>query len=601
METKFAKVLDSSRRVVVDLKRKRASQCETYFTGATRTVLPLRSTLSSSIHKLGKRRKLDRSRSKCGGGVSHFRRSLLRNYSNFTKSGLPKRLMFYENGKWTDFPQDFIGLVKKDLQVKKAVTEVEFNGHAIVLDFLHMMRLDLKTGLQQPIAWIDEVGKCFFPEIFDYELHDCCHNECEKDHEHLFSEPHGLHDIELQLEIEINGSDCPKLKESSGESNALAKQIQVIQKTASNHCDIEVEGSCAKATVAKIDEAVGENQQIEENLVTRIDSVHRDLDSDTVRKMFFIGMSSFISAEIVEIYRGSSTLMQARLELFEKQVEITIKHRGDANVQYAWLPSSKGALSSIMTYGLAHCGPSKFKSTYGIGVHLAPVNRTHTSASYCDDDDNGVRHMVFCRVIMGNVELVHPGSKQFHPSSENFDSGVDDLQNPGHYIVWNMNMNSHIYPEYVVSFKVSSDAEGIVVGNESKLDVSGVTTCQGPQVQLKLGSSSTDLVPVESTREKIANQGSSSTRTPKSPWMPFPMLFAAISNKVPPKVMKLIDINYELFRRKKMSREDFVTKLRLIVGDTLLRSTITNLQCKMSKSKNELDAPKQEVESSGGL
>ena len=68
--------------------------------------------------------------------------------------------------------------------------------------------------------------------------------------------------------------------------------------------------------------------------------------------------------------------------------------------------------------------------------------------------------MVFCRVILGNMELVNPGSKQFHPSGENFDSGVDDLQSPAQYIVWNMNMNTHIYPEYVVSFKMSHNAEG---------------------------------------------------------------------------------------------------------------------------------------------
>lgn len=57
---------------------------------------------------------------------------------------------------------------------------------------------------------------------------------------------------------------------------------------------------------------------------------------------------------------------------------------------------------------------------------------------------------------MGNMELVHPGSCQCYPSSEDFDSGVDDLQNPKHYTIWNMNMNTHIYPEYVVSFKISS-------------------------------------------------------------------------------------------------------------------------------------------------
>lgn len=47
---------------------------------------------------------------------------------------------------------------------------------------------------------------------------------------------------------------------------------------------------------------------------------------------------------------------------------------------------------------------------------------------------------------------------------------------------------------------------------------------------------------------KAPSVGSSVSRTPKSPWMPFPMLFAAISNKVPPKDMELISSNYELFR-----------------------------------------------------
>lgn len=75
------------------------------------------------------------------------------------------------------------------------------------------------------------------------------------------------------------------------------------------------------------------------------------------------------------------------------------------------------------------------------------------SSSYNDVDENGVQYMLLCRVIMGNMELVQPGSEQFHPSSENFDSGVDDLQDPKHYIIWNVNMNTHIFPEYVISFK----------------------------------------------------------------------------------------------------------------------------------------------------
>lgn len=82
------------------------------------------------------------------------------------------------------------------------------------------------------------------------------------------------------------------------------------------------------------------------------------------------------------------------------------------------------------------------------------------SAKYCDYDENGVQHMILCRVIMGNMELVYPGSKQFHPSSEDFDNGVDNLENPKCYVVWTMNMNTHIFPEYVVSFKLSPDAKG---------------------------------------------------------------------------------------------------------------------------------------------
>lgn len=61
---------------------------------------------------------------------------------------------------------------------------------------------------------------------------------------------------------------------------------------------------------------------------------------------------------------------------------------------------------------------------------------------------------------MGKMEVVCSGSRQNLPSCEDYDSGVDDLQNPRIYIVWTMNMNTHIYPEFVVSFKISSKTEG---------------------------------------------------------------------------------------------------------------------------------------------
>ncbi|CAL5441973.1 unnamed protein product [Camellia sinensis] len=227
-------------------------------------------------------------------------------------------------------------------------------------------------------------------------------------------------------------------------------------------------------------------------------------DLDIVKNMLVVGMNPSLNAN--------------------KQIEITQRYRGDPNVRYAWLASTKDALPSIMTYGLAHCG-LKTKATYGFGVHLAAVKCALTSASYCDVDENGIQHMVFCLVILGNMELVHPGSRQFHPTSENFDSGVDDLQNPSHYIVWNMNMITHIYLEYVVSFKMSHSAE-----------VETERNCH-PRRDF-----------VDKSQGNTPSIGSSTSKTPKSPWMPFAILFDAISNKIDPKDTKLLNIHYDLFR-----------------------------------------------------
>jgi len=74
--------------------------------------------------------------------------------------------------------------------------------------------------------------------------------------------------------------------------------------------------------------------------------------------------------------------------------------------------------------------------------------------------------MMLCRVIMGNVELVQNGSDQFQPSNENFDSGVDDLQSPQHYIIWNMHVDTRIYPEFVVAIKAPSKAKGDHYGRD---------------------------------------------------------------------------------------------------------------------------------------
>ncbi|KAL2896590.1 Inactive poly [ADP-ribose] polymerase RCD1 [Bienertia sinuspersici] len=543
MEGNYAKVLDSSRRVV-DLKRKRAARYATYL---ARKNIPQLSTLKSSAVKLGKRKKPDVCKAKCRGCKVASRKSLLRYYTNFMRSGLPKRLMFFQNGEWIDHELDVVGLVKKDFEFKKAAVEVKFKSYHLLLDFVHMVQLNFKNSSEQPIAWIDEGGGCFFPELY---------NDVDEQYGH--SHP------EIQ---NVNGSGDTKLAEYCGESSPFVKRIKVGQ-------NAEIEDSCDKVSDVRMNEDAGRKSSFSKKLDAGIEKAKLDLDRDIVKEMFLKSMD----------YASGPRLLKF----------IPTQYRGDPNVCYAWLPSTKEVSSGIMTHGLGLFGFQQIKSIYGTGVHLTAANCADASANYCDVDENGMRHMVLCRVILGNMEVVHPGSKQFHPSSENFDSGVDDPANPRHYVVWSMNINTHIYPESVVSFKVPANNEGHILKNDGNLEIVGAKTShQTLMNQNKLGAAIDNGIDHMSNitsdrcKERSASLSSSTPSAPKSPWMPFPMLFEAISKQVPQNNMKLLLAYYELFRNKKISREDFVRELRLIVGDTLLRSTLNELSCKNARVINK--------------
>nr|GMD98339.1 inactive poly [ADP-ribose] polymerase RCD1-like [Ipomoea batatas] len=584
METKFGRVLDNSRQIVVNLKRKLETQTETYNNGTIHSLLQTSCPDNSTTENFSKRRKLDgvKSKSSCGG--FHLRKSPVQHYLNFRRSGPPIRLMYYKKGKWTDFPQNILAVVKQNLQMEKSLIEVCFNGNICVLDFVSMVLVDLKMGFQQSIAWIDEAGNCFFPEIFSDcdEVDECYDTDYVNDCVGVDLNTQGSNHINLQIDIEINGSNIPETEESSGESNAIVELVKVDLKPQAGGFDMENGDYYNGFSTAKGNESSAENVHGEGRTLMPYSALG-NLDSDSVRKIFLKCIKPSVHANIIDVYRESSTFMEARLELFQKQAEIIKKLRGFANVQFAWLPSTKSALSSIMNYGLFSCDPTKMNFQYGFGVHLFPINHTEISANFCDVDENGVRHMILCRVIMGNMEPVYLGSKQFHPSNEAFDNGVDDPQNPKHYIIWSMNMNTHVYPEYVVSFKLSSEVEGAVVQSESLNDVSGVSTVQGSSYQ----AYNNHQVLLQKPQGNVP-------RIPKSPWMSFPVLFAAISEKVAPEKMKIVNSSYELFKSKKISRDELVKKLRLSVGDTLLRSTIMSLQSKITPKPVELVTPKLE-------
>lgn len=528
MEPNIVKVSDSSFKDKLEKKRKHPPA---YFTSydSGRSVAKLQCVLLPN-EKLDKRRRHDGG-NKVNATENLSGKSLVRYYSYFKKTGVPKRVLFYENDEWTDLPEHIISTIRNDLEAKRAAIEVNCYGRHFVLDFLQMHRLDLETGVRTPLAWIDIAGKCFFP--------DSVGRDCGEE------EDRGQCEIKLHLEIDINGGKSPKLKLNSSDS-----------------CSLELDDDD--------DDAVQRRDETEASMFSGVKPAEEEeLDVDAVKEKFVLGMAALGHVELLDAYKFSGDVARDRQSLFKKQADVTKLSRGDANVRYAWLPAKKELLSAVMMHGLGVCGELIKKSKYGVGVHLAAANCPYFSATHCDVDENGVRHMVLCRVIMGNMEPLGGDRAQFFTGGEEYDNGVDNVSSPKHYVVWNMNMNTHVCPEFVVSFKLLSipNAEGnLLSATQSKHESSGLTlegTKGSPSNGLGSGN----------------NSAGSSTRKPSSNLMPYPLLFNAISSKIDPKAMDLITAYYQQLREKKLSREGFSKKLRMIVGDDdLLRTTITALQ-----------------------
>lgn len=502
------------------------------------------------------------------GESSPTEKRTVRNYRNFMRSGLPHRLLFYKNNEWIDFAADIIDLMHDDFQVKKAIIEVTYKDQQFLLDFVRMLHIDTKTGLSKPLAWIDEHGKCFFPEIY---------SEFSAPHGYLRGEnvcapcvPNGM------LELDSRWDTFASASENSNSEYPLHKDKQ----TMSGKLILEND------PIALMGEVVGENdlslpissKVIEQEIAPA--EANCQLDCVSVHNFFLSGMFPYVDAKgIVSISRAPIFNQSGEFlsSSFLKHIEIKKKFRGFANVRYAWLPATKSTAEGMMLHGVMKVEKPVRGSTYGLGVHLAPVNYPNICATLTDVDENGLSYMMLCRVIMGNMELINSGSKQFQPTNDNFDSGVDDLQVPKHYVVWDMNVHTHICPDYIVAFRLPAKARELLFGKESASNETGVTCVASP-----ISKEGNDIplgIPANQSQGK--EQACGRVPKPSSPWMPFSMLFAAISTKVPAKDMDLVNTYYEEFKKRKINRLDLVKKLRQIIGDKLLISTIMRLQQKL--------------------
>lgn len=161
------------------------------------------------------------------------------------------------------------------------------------------------------------------------------------------------------------------------------------------------------------------------------------------------------------------------------------------------------------------------------------------SAMLAKADESGEAHIVLCRVLMGRPEAIPAGSSQCHPSSDNYDSAVDNIQNPKWYVVWSTDMNTRILPEYVVSFKC-------------------------PNLQQMQGSSSRATSELKKPSPVARDM--------------FPTLLAEIQRFVPSSKLQTLQGTYNCFKKGQMKKDQFIRFLRTFIGDRVLTTVAQKLR-----------------------
>ncbi|KAL9227454.1 hypothetical protein vseg_003140 [Gypsophila vaccaria] len=234
---------------------------------------------------------------------------------------------------------------------------------------------------------------------------------------------------------------------------------------------------------------------------------------------------------------------ESRLRCFEiYRQSLRNTYGDDNNMKYAWYATSKGDVTRIMSRGFGAKDIPIYDGLFGDGVGLSPINFLKQSVGSCVIDDDGLEHIMLCRVLIESEDVVTYGdsseSRLF--DSDDSNSGVEDNEDDNisqtKYVIGSTKMNTHILPEYVVSFK---------------------TPLAMPKTARVLH------------------------KKPISPWLPFATLISALAKLLPPEDLNLVIKQYRDFKERKISRLEFIKRLKCMVGVDLL-SVIVKL-CGSSK------------------
>ncbi|GMI91053.1 RADICAL-INDUCED CELL DEATH1, ARABIDOPSIS THALIANA P8 (INTERACTING PROTEIN), REDOX IMBALANCED 1 [Hibiscus trionum] len=454
-------------------------------------------------------------RNRAGGGCSarsaFWKRAFSQNNSNFGRSAVPLRFMYFRNDSWNNFSAEVVESLRAGFLEQKPIVEASIDGAKYIFDLKRMLQIEYSTGNCRSISWIDESGKCFFPSDF-FSEEEFMQSECSDWDDNTscnYKNRDNNFNPKIEIEVKIDRSSCKRKREEEPE---VSSSYKAAVGNGAIKCQRLEEGGAAEWPNTK---------QLKETERAYL----------LINDHFLSGITKHdagVRIAAINQCKWEAHLDKVRLEVFQKQIEITKAARGTSNMVYAWFGASTKVVESILAHGFGL--PSKLPATdvYGIGVYLSPLGLPHLSANLVDADDNGVKHLILCRVILGNVEKVEAGSEQYLPSSVDFDTGSDDPMNPKWYIVWSTNANMHVLPESVVSFRPSSNMQGHprpTMGVKYSLD----------------------------------------------------RLFSKIRNSLPPLKVREILTTYSTYKAGMIAKDAFTRKLREVAGDEVLRSAIQEI------------------------
>ncbi|KAK9684726.1 hypothetical protein RND81_10G228000 [Saponaria officinalis] len=224
---------------------------------------------------------------------------------------------------------------------------------------------------------------------------------------------------------------------------------------------------------------------------------------------------------------------ESRLRCFEiYRKSLKDKYGDDNNVKYAWYATSKEDVTRIMSRGFGAKDLPSYNGLLRDSIDLRPINFLNQSVNSCVIDEDGLMHIMLCRVLIERDDIVTDSNSSEFPSNfDDFNSEVEDNENHStipstKYVIGSTKMNTHILPEYVISFKTRF-----------------ATNYIAKRVLLK---------------------------KPNSPWMPFSTLIRALTKLIPSKELNLVNKQLRDFTERKISRVEFIQQLKGLVGVDLL-------------------------------